>query len=108
MFGPGALLMLPFFHQALFWPNRLELLLLLACSVFGVLGQYLLTYGFLFVTAIEGSVISSTRILLAALLGPLLVADPPLTASGWLGALIIFTANVILALRSAKTPPRST
>ncbi len=105
MFGPGALLMLPFFHQALFWPNTTELFFLLACSVFGILGQYLLTYGFLYVTAVEGSVISSTRILLAALLGPVLVSDPPLTASGWLGALIIFAANVILALRPAKTPP---
>jgi drug/metabolite transporter (DMT)-like permease len=64
-----------------------------------VLGQYLLTYGFLYVTAVEGAVISSSRILIAALLGPLLVADPPLTAAGWLGALILFAANVFLAVR---------
>lgn len=38
-------------------------------------GQYLL-YGFLYVTAVEGAVISSSRILLAALLGPLLICRP--------------------------------
>lgn len=72
----------------------------MACSLAGVAGQYLLTYGFLYVTAVEGAVISSSRILLAALLGPLLVADPPL---GWSGrALIIAVANIALALQTPK------
>jgi drug/metabolite transporter (DMT)-like permease len=102
MFGPGAVLMLPFLHGSLFVPNRLESFFLLACSGVGVLGQYLLTYGFLSVTAVEGSVISASRILIAALLGPLLVSDPPLTASGWIGALILFAANMALALRASK------
>jgi hypothetical protein len=53
----------------------------------------------LYVTAVEGSIISSSRILLAALLGPLLVADPALSVWGWCGALLIFTANATLALR---------
>jgi drug/metabolite transporter (DMT)-like permease len=99
MFGLGTLFMLIFFHEAIFLPNPVELFFLLSCSVAGVLGQYLLTYGFLYVTAVEGSIISSSRILLAALLGPLLVADPALTAWGWCGALLIFSANATLALR---------
>lgn len=102
MFGPGALLILPFLGDSLFVPGKLELAFLLACSIAGVLGQYLLTYGFLYVTAVEGAVISSSRILIAALLGPLLVADPPLTAMGWLGAIILFAANVFLAARRAS------
>ena len=93
------LLMLPFFHGSLFWPNPVEWFFLLTCSLSGILGQYCLTYGFLYVTAVEGAVISSSRILLAALLGPMLVADPALTLAGWAGALIIFAANVALALR---------
>lgn len=101
MFGLGTILMLIFFHDTIFWPNSTELLFLLTCSVAGVLGQYLLTYGFLYVTAVNGSIISSSRILLAALLGPLLVADPQLTLGGWCGALLIFTANAVLALRSS-------
>jgi len=99
MFGLGTLLMLIFFHDNIFMPNAEELFFLLGCSLAGVLGQYLLTYGFLYVTAVEGSIISSSRILMAALLGPLLVADPSLTISGWCGALLIFTANAVLALR---------
>jgi drug/metabolite transporter (DMT)-like permease len=101
VFGLGGLLMLLLFHDAIFWPNGPELFFLLACSAAGVLGQYLLTYGFLYVTAVDGSIICSSRILLAALLGPLLVAEPHLTASGWCGALLLFAANAVLALRRA-------
>lgn len=100
MFGLGAVLMLPMVYAHLTVPSQSELTYLFSCSVAGVVGQYLLTYGFLYVTAVEGAVVSSSRILIAALLGPLLVADPPLGASGWLGALIIFAADVALALRT--------
>jgi drug/metabolite transporter (DMT)-like permease len=101
MFGLGIIIILTFFHDKIFWPTSIELFFLLSCSVAGVLGQYLLTYGFLYVTAVNGSIISSSRILLAALLGPLLVADPHLTVSGWCGALLIFAANAVLALRNS-------
>lgn len=99
MFGLGMVFILILFHDTIFLPDRIELFFLLGCSVAGVLGQYLLTYGFVFVTAVEGSILSSSRILMAALLGPLLVADPVLTATGWIGAFLIFTANASLALR---------
>jgi drug/metabolite transporter (DMT)-like permease len=101
MFGLGSVLILIFFHDSIFVPNAEELFFLLSCSVAGVLGQYLITFGFLYVTAVEGSIISSSRILLAALLGPILVADPSLTVWGWCGALLIFSANAVLALRKA-------
>lgn len=99
MFGWGALIMLLIFHDTIFWPNAEELVFLAACSATGVIGQYLLTYGFLYVTAVEGSIISSGRILMAAILGPFLVADPQLTLAGWCGALLIFMANGVLAFR---------
>jgi len=99
MFGLGMLLILLFCRDSLFWPDSTEFLLLLACSIAGVAGQYLLTYGFLYVTAVEGSIISSSRILMAALLGPLLAADPSLTLYGWAGALLVFAANAALAFR---------
>ena len=101
MFGLGSVLILIFYHDVIFVPNAEELFFLLSCSVAGVLGQYLITFGFLYVTAVEGSIISSSRILLAALLGPILVADPSLTVWGWCGALLIFSANAVLALRKA-------
>ncbi len=100
MFGLGALLMLPLVYGQLRLPTSTELFFLLSCSLAGVAGQYLLTYGFLYVTAVEGAVVSSSRILIAALLGPLLVADPPLGWSGYLGALIIFGADIALAARA--------
>ena len=102
MFGLGALGMLILFSDSIFWPDRLDLFFLFICSATGVLGQYLITYGFLYVTAVEGSIISSSRILLAALLGPLLVAEPALTLGGWCGALLIFAANSSLAVRRYK------
>lgn len=102
MFGFGSLSIFLLFHNDIIFPNLLEFNYLFTCSAAGVLGQYLLTFGFRYVTAVEGSIISSTRILLAALIGPFLVADPPLTAVGWCGALLIFGANIILALRKSK------
>ena len=62
-------------------------------------GQFLLTIGFRYVTAVEGSIISSMRILLAALLGPLLAGEPALAAAGWVGAMLLFGANAMLAVR---------
>jgi drug/metabolite transporter (DMT)-like permease len=100
MFGAGSLLMLPLVYHDLTLPGPTALFFLLSCSIAGVAGQYLLTYGFLYVSAVEGAVLSSSRILIAALLGPLLVADTPLGPGGWIGALIIFSANVALALRA--------
>ncbi len=102
MFGWGAVIIWIMFHRRMFWPNAAELYYLTICSLFGVGGQYLLTYGFRFVTAVEGSIITSSRILLAAVLGPLIVSDPALTLSGWIGAILIFAANVTLAVRRAR------
>ena len=102
MFGLGALIMLIMFQSSIFGPDWLEFGFLVVCSAAGVLGQYLLTYGFLYVTAVEGSIISSSRIVLAALLGPLVVGDPALSITGWCGALLIFMANSSLALRKSR------
>lgn len=102
MFGLGSVLMFVFFHNRLFWPNAIEFYYLLLCGAAGIAGQFLITLGFRYVTAVEGGVISSTRILLAALLGPWLVSDPALGLSGWMGALLIFGANVVLTVRKGR------
>jgi len=39
------------------------------------------------------------RIFLAALLGPFVVGELPLNATGWMGALLLFGANAVLAVR---------
>ncbi len=69
MFGPGALVMFVIFRTSIYWPDRFESVFPVACSAAGVLGQYLLTYGFLYVTAVEDSIFSSSRIVLAATSG---------------------------------------
>lgn len=102
MFGSGSLFIFLLFREHIFLPDRQELLFLFACAGFGVIGQYLLTIGFRYVTAVEGSIISSSRILLAAVLGPYLAADPPLSPAGWIGALMIFGADVLLAYRKVS------
>lgn len=102
MFGLGTLLMLILFHQHFFWPDGRELYYLSLCGGAGIAGQFLITLGFRYVTAVEGGVISSTRILLAALLGPWLAAEPAMGAAGWIGALLIFGANVVLTVRKGR------
>ena len=99
MFGLGALVMWVGFHRHIFLPGREELFYLFLCGASGVCGQFLLTIGFRYVTAVEGSILSALRILLAALLGPVLAAEPALGLPGWIGALLLFGANVVLALR---------
>ncbi len=102
MFGLGTIFMYAIFRESIFVPGAEGAKYLLLCSLMGVGGQYLLTLGFRYVTAVEGGIISSTRILLAALLGPWVAGDPPLDAAGWIGALLIFTANVYLAFRKSR------
>ncbi len=101
MFGIGCIVMYGVFHDKIFMPNAKEFAYLMICSLFGTAGQYLLTFGFKYVTAVEGSIISSSRILMAALLGPWMGLDPPLALSGWIGAVLIFLANVVLAIRKS-------
>ncbi|BBO75379.1 hypothetical protein DSCW_27960 [Desulfosarcina widdelii] len=102
MFGLGSVVMFAGFHRHFFWPDGLELYYLVLCGGAGIAGQFLITLGFRYVTAVEGGVISSTRILLAALLGPWLAAEPALGPIGWIGALLIFGANVVLTVRKGR------
>lgn len=103
MFGIGTAVIGTIYYDSIFLPNGAELFYLSLCAATGIAGQYLVTLGFRYVTAVEGSIVSSARILMAALLGPYLAFDPPLTVAGWLGALMIFGVNVYLAMRKVVT-----
>ena len=102
LFGLGAILTYAAFPSAICWPNRSEAYYLALCSGFAIIGQYCITFGYRFVTAVEGGIISSSRILLAAILGPYIAADPALDWRGWIGAAIIMGVNCVLAVRKAK------
>ncbi|MBU8848449.1 MAG: DMT family transporter [Desulfobacterales bacterium] len=99
LFGLGSVIIFIFFFNKMHLPQYSELKYLFFCSLSAIVGQYLITLGFKYVTAIEGGIISSTRILLAAVLGPVIAMDPILSASGWTGAFLIFIGNVYLTLR---------
>jgi drug/metabolite transporter (DMT)-like permease len=106
MFGLGAIIIYALFFRDIFLPDARQFYYLGLCSALGVGGQYLLTLGFRYVTAVEGGVLSSARILLAAVLGPAVAGDPALSPAGWLGAFLIFTANVVLTVRRFSHPNR--
>jgi drug/metabolite transporter (DMT)-like permease len=99
MFGLGAIVMFLSFHGRFFLPDATALYYLVLCGTCGVAGQFLLTVGFRFITAVEGGIISSMRIFIAAMLGPFIVGEAPLDRAGWIGAFLIFAANATLALR---------
>ncbi|MCG8618370.1 MAG: DMT family transporter [Desulfobacterales bacterium] len=103
MFSLGGLIIFILFFNEMRMPEFEEFKYLFWCSVIAIAGQYLMTVGFKYVTAIEGGIISSTRILLAALLGPVIAMDPSLSAGGWIGAFLIFSGNVFLTLRKARS-----
>jgi drug/metabolite transporter (DMT)-like permease len=99
MFGLGAITMFLFFHGRFFLPDATALYYLVMCGIWGVTGQFLITVGFRFITAVEGGIISSMRIFIAAMLGPFVVGETPLNMAGWIGASLLFAANAILAVR---------
>jgi drug/metabolite transporter (DMT)-like permease len=101
MFGGGTLLLGVFGWKSLHWPVGSQIWYLLACGGLGVIGQYFLTLGYRHVTAMQGGVLSLSRILYAALLGRFLTSDPPLALSGWIGALLILGANLYFIVRKS-------
>ncbi|MCS6983805.1 MAG: DMT family transporter [Leptospiraceae bacterium] len=67
----------------------------------GFLGQLLLTYGFRYVSSVQGSVLSSTRIVIAFIFG-LILEHRDLPWISHLGAILILCANLLLAMYNKK------
>lgn len=103
VFGVGMLIQVAVFYDQYYLPSYLELFYLVSGAVSAIAGQYLLTMGFKYVTAVKGGILSSSRIVLSAFLGPYITSDPHLTLSGWIGALIILGTNIYFISR--KTTP---
>ncbi len=102
LFGLGAIFTYTAFYTQIQWPTRLEAYYLALCSGLAIIGQYCITFGYRYITAVEGGIIASSRILVAATLGPYIAGDPWLTLWGWMGAAIIFSVNAFLAWRKAR------
>ncbi|MCB0322422.1 MAG: DMT family transporter [Bdellovibrionales bacterium] len=100
MFATGAVVCLPLVPYPFPWFAAPYFLL---SAAFGISGQVLLTYGFRYVSAVEGSILSSSRIVIAAVLGPLVASEPSLDATGWIGAMTLFAINCWLAVRKGRS-----
>jgi len=89
--------LVPFGHQFKV-PTYKEGFLLVGMGGFSYLGQYTLTNGFKYVKAVEGSLISSSRIFVAAICGMLFLGEPfSITVLG--GGSLIFIGIVLVSLK---------
>ncbi len=99
-FALGTLLSFVFFFEQV---SQIELsanlLYPVLSGIMGFSGQYLVTKGYGYITAPESGIVATSRILIAAILGPYVALEASLGLTGWIGALIIFMVNVRLHLR---------
>jgi drug/metabolite transporter (DMT)-like permease len=79
---------------------------LLACGVTGVVGQFAITTGFKYLSAIAGSITGMTRVVIAAVLGLLFLGEIP-TWHVVVGSAILFAAIIWLALPKPAIPNKS-
>ncbi len=89
----NGLAMLPVFV----WPRGGQWLLLLASGAIGVAGQICITYGYKYITARAGSLVSSSRILYAVVLGMLIFSED-LTLRIAAGGFLILLSIVAVTL----------
>lgn len=93
--------LVPFGHQFKM-PTSKESLLLLGMGVFSYLGQYTLTNGFKYVKALEGSLIASSRIFIAAICGILFLGEPFSVAIIGGGSLIFLGITLVSIKEKGK------
>ena len=89
----NGLVMLPVFV----WPQGGQWLLLLASAAAGVAGQVCITYGYKYITARAGSLVSTSRIFYAVVLGMLIFSED-LTLRIAAGGLMILLSIVAVTL----------
>lgn len=98
MFFIGTILTLPFCYKNLFLLDKLDLFYLLTSGIMGVLGQWLLTISYQYLDATTGSIISGLRIPIALIYG-FLFLDESFSILSWMGGLLIFSSNIVLAYK---------
>jgi drug/metabolite transporter (DMT)-like permease len=94
----NGLVMLPVFV----WPKGGQWLLLLASGAVGVVGQVCITYGYKYITARAGSLVSTSRILYAVVLGVLIFSEDLTLRIATGGLLIIFSIVVVTWLHKPE------
>ena len=82
-------------------PSSIEWFYIIGMGTFSYLGQYTLTHSFKYVKAVEGSLISQSRIFVSALCGALFLGEE-LTTLMIAGGLLIFTGIVLVSMERPK------
>lgn len=98
MFFLGVFITLPFCYKNLFLLDKSDLVYLLVSAVMGVLGQWFLTISYRYLDATTGSIVSGSRIPIALLFGFFFLGEP-FSFFAWMGGLLIFTSNILIALK---------
>jgi drug/metabolite transporter (DMT)-like permease len=80
-----------------------EIFYLALSAAFGIAGQFCFTYGAAFVPAVESGILSCLRIPLALVGAAAGFEQAPLSLRAWLGASMVFAANVVVLLRRRKS-----
>lgn len=84
-------------------PSFENIEMLIGCGVVGFLGQHFLTLGSRFLTAVESGIVSTSRILIAVIITPLLFEGEFLGYVGAFGAFLILLSNIFLIVRKSKS-----
>ncbi len=97
VFGFGSIFFVPVYFFISLPAKSMTFGFVLLTALTGVLGQLFLTYGYRFVTAVEGSIVSSSRILIALAAGVVFLND---TIDSYivLGAMLLFFAHIFNAV----------
>lgn len=96
----NGLAMLPVFV----WPQGSQWLLLLASGGVGVLGQICITYGYKFISARAGSLVSSSRIFYAVLFGMLVFSEDLTWRIAVGGFMILLSITAVTWLHKPEDP----
>jgi drug/metabolite transporter (DMT)-like permease len=83
-------------------PTLLQALLISASALLGVAGQAFITYGYKYIEASKGSIISSSRIIFAVLMG-IIIFDERLNIRLIIGAILILYTVTSLTWMEGKT-----
>lgn len=84
-------------------PSLQNIEMLIGCGIIGFLGQHFLTLGSRFLTAVESGIVSTSRILIAVIISPLLFEGEFLGYIGAFGALLILLSNLFLIVRKSRS-----
>jgi drug/metabolite transporter (DMT)-like permease len=94
----NGLVMLPVF----IWPQGSQWLLLLASASVGVIGQICITYGYKYITARAGSLVSTSRVLYAVVLGMLIFSEDLTLRIATGGLLILLSIGIVTWLQKPE------